>query len=104
MVGNVWEWVDDIFEDGQYNGKDLPKQGYIVQVDNDGIPLKTEVVADSSFNNDYFWLEDEGVRGVFRGGFWGLGDRVGVYSVHAGVEPDFVGVGVGFRCVESVMR
>lgn len=103
MVGNVWEWVGEVFTDGSYGGVELPNQGYVQSVDaSSGVPTKTGTSSQASFNDDYFWLEREGTRGVFRGGFWGLGDKVGVYAVHAGVTPDFVGVGVGFRCAASV--
>jgi formylglycine-generating enzyme required for sulfatase activity len=100
MVGNVWEWVDESISDGSYHDRTLPDQGYVTSVDQSGVPAGTSADSDPSFNGDYFWVEKTGVRGMFRGGFWGLGDKVGLYAVNATVETSFVGVGVGFRCVK----
>jgi formylglycine-generating enzyme required for sulfatase activity len=100
MVGNVWEWVDESIADGIYRDRLLPDAGYVSSVDQSGVAASVSEKPDSSFNNDYFWIEKTGVRGMFRGGFWGLGDRVGLYAVNATVETSFVGAGVGFRCVK----
>jgi hypothetical protein len=40
--------------------------------------------------------------GMFRGGFWGKADDVGIYAVYASSPPSFVGEAVGFRCVKAV--
>ena len=100
MIGNVWEWVDESIADGTYHDRALPEAGFVSSVDQSGVPASVSTEPDTSFNGDYFWVEKTGVRGMFRGGFWGLGDRVGLYSVNATIETSFSGVGVGFRCVK----
>jgi formylglycine-generating enzyme required for sulfatase activity len=100
MVGNVWEWVDETIADGQLGNRTLPDSGYVTSVDQAGIPATIGEAPDQSFNNDYFWIDKTGVRGMFRGGFWGLGDKVGLYAVNATVGTSFTGSGIGFRCVK----
>jgi formylglycine-generating enzyme required for sulfatase activity len=100
MVGNVWEWVDETVEDGMRLTHKLPDEGYVSAVDSAGVPTSVRPDPDPSFGGDYFWVNKTGSRGMFRGGFWGVGEKVGLYAVNATVETSFTGVGVGFRCVK----
>ena len=101
MVGNVWEWVRDTVKNKKYNEVLLPDAGYVTSADEAGVPSETDPTApDANYNNDRFWVEDTGVAGMFRGGYWGSKDEAGIYSIHAHIPPSFVGVGVGFRCVK----
>ena len=100
MIGNVWEWVDETIEDGTRLTHKLPDEGYVSAVDSAGVPTATHNDPDPSFGGDYFWVDKTGSRGMFRGGFWGVGEKVGLYAVNATVETSFTGVGVGFRCVK----
>jgi formylglycine-generating enzyme required for sulfatase activity len=100
MVGNVWEWVDETVVDGVYRRTTLPQEGYVAAVGTDGVPTETSDNPNQSFNDDYFWIQTEGVRGMFRGGYWGLSDRAGLYSAYSVMSPSFVGTGLGFRCVK----
>jgi len=102
MVGNVWEWVSGTVVSGVYDGKTVPKEGYILEVDATGFVIKTSDSPNASFNDDYYWGNTQGVRGIFRGGYWGIDERGGVYSTHAGTEPSFSGNAIGFRCVKSI--
>lgn len=102
-IGNVWEWVDESVDDGVYAGRELPQTGYVTSVDTDGVALSTrENEPDQLFGDDYFWEDNEGVRGMIRGGFYGSGDDAGLYSVNASVELSFVSTGIGFRCVKDI--
>jgi formylglycine-generating enzyme required for sulfatase activity len=101
MIGNVWEWVDETVQDGVYRKQTLPQEGYVSSVGTDGVPTETTKEGpDDNFNEDYFWINAEGVRGMFRGGYWGLEERAGVYGVYSVMSPSFVGPGLGFRCVK----
>lgn len=101
MIGNVWEWVDADVRSGVYDGVTLPDPGYVSGVDADGVPTATAEAGDSAFGEDYFFVEKEGVRGMFRGGFWSLEEKGGIYTVNATVPGSFTGVAVGFRCVKE---
>jgi len=100
MVGNVWEWVaDDVF-DGQWTGRQLPVEGYVVQVDQAGVATVISSTTPSrTFDQAYFWSEIEGVFGMIRGGFYGSQADAGVAAIHAATPPSFTGEAVGFRCV-----
>jgi formylglycine-generating enzyme required for sulfatase activity len=100
MIGNVWEWVDETVEDGKLGGVELPKQGYITEMNDEGIVLKTSPQPDPSHFNDYLWVETSETRGVIRGGFWGVAQKGGQYAANVTVPPSFAGNGVGFRCVQ----
>ncbi len=101
MAGNVWEWVAAEIENGVYNGRMMPGEGYVSNVDLSGMPVETSASPDSAFFRDYFWLDKNGVVGIFRGGYWGNGDNAGIFSSYAYSSADFVGPAVGFRCVKS---
>lgn len=103
QVGNVWEWVDETVVDGRLNDQELPPPGFITAVDNHGTPIATDPdELDPDHSGDRLWLNNRGVRGVMRGGFFGSGRDGGVYSFHAEMTPDFVGRAVGFRCMKSI--
>ncbi len=100
MVGNVWEWVaDDVF-DGLWEGRVLPSEGYVSQVDRAGIATVTGTTTpDQSFDEAYFWSGAAGAFGMIRGGFYGSRADAGVMAVHAATPPSFTGEAVGWRCV-----
>lgn len=101
MVGNVWEWVKGEINDGIYNGNELPKTGYITEVDINGMPVRTtETSPDPNFNEDYLWIKDSGIRGMARGGYWDNKADAGVYSMYLVSPSSYAGTGVGFRCVK----
>jgi formylglycine-generating enzyme required for sulfatase activity len=100
MVGNVWEWVDTTVSDGLYNSRTLPSEGFVAEADADGVPTLTGTTSALAFGNDYFFAEPSGVRGMFRGGFWGLAEKAGIFSVNTTIQPSFAGSAVGFRCVK----
>ena len=103
LVGNVWEWVSDTTNSGQYNGRALPTPGYVTLVDAEGVVLETRTVPDKSFGEDYAWVSDSGVQGIIRGGFYGSGTDGGIFSQNLAVPLNFSAVGVGFRCVRDLL-
>lgn len=100
MVGNVWEWVDANVNNGVLNGITLPSEGYVAEADTDGVPLRTAPAGDEVFHQDYFFIDPQGPKGVFRGGFWSSGDKAGAYAVFAASPSTFIGGAVGFRCAK----
>lgn len=102
MIGNVWEWVDEVIIDGYYeNKRRLPERGYIKEVDDRGIPTQTDSeFPDPNYNEDYFWISFEGTRGFLRGGYWDNSSRAGIYSIYLYYQPSSSGPGVGFRCAK----
>jgi hypothetical protein len=100
MVGNVWEWVDADVTAGLLNGTELPEEGYIAEADTNGIPTKTATSGSEIFRGDYFFIDKEGARGVFRGGWWNMAEKAGVYTLSATVPTSFYGSAVGFRCAK----
>lgn len=101
MIGNVWEWVEGTVSDGMYKGNALPNNGYILAVDDEAMPSATDLKAkDENYYNDYFWIKQNGVRGIARGGYWDNGADAGQYALYVVSEPSFAGTGVGFRCVK----
>ncbi len=101
MVGNVWEWVDGEVIEGVFNGITLPSEGYVHTADTSGMPTETATSSNETYNSDYFFADPVGVKGVFRGGFWSLKEKAGVYSVNTASPLSFVGVAVGFRCAQN---
>ena len=102
MIGNVWEWVDGTIFDGQHEGHPLPEQGFVQGVDDEGLAYQTDLQEPApNYNQDYFWIKQQGTRGIARGGYWGNGSDAGVYSAYLVVPPSFSGTGVGFRCVKA---
>jgi formylglycine-generating enzyme required for sulfatase activity len=100
MIGNVWEWVDGDVEDGFYEGKELPSDGFITEVDSSGMPVKVSNNPDRNYNNDYLWIKDTASRGIARGGYWNNKEKAGFYSVYIVSTPSYAGKGTGFRCVK----
>jgi len=102
IVGNVWEWVDETIENGQYEGRILPGSGYVTLVDAAGVVIETADKADANFGSDYAWVQAEGVRGILRGGFYGSGTDGGIFTQNMAAQLNFAAVGVGFRCVRDI--
>ena len=100
MVGNVWEWVDANVSDGVLSGKRLPAEGFVKDADTDGVAVETTSAGDDVFHSDYFFVDPQGPKGVFRGGFWSSGDKGGVYAFFAASPATFIGNAVGFRCAK----
>ncbi len=103
MVGNAWEWMQETVTAGAYKGVLLPEEGYIAGIDGDGMPIVTNHdIPDTSFFNDYFWLDPTETRGILRGGYWNSQSDAGQYATNITVPPTFTGEAVGFRCVKDV--
>ena len=102
MVGNAWEWVDGEITDSTYLGRSLPTEGYVSEVDESGVALKTQKTPEVVFNEDYFWTTSFGRFMMMRGGFYGSRSDGGVYAVHTKTEPTFASGAVGFRCVKDL--
>jgi len=101
MIGNVWEWVDGTINNGIYEGNKLPEEGYVQNVDSNGMPGETNIDgSDQNYNNDYFWIKKVGVKGIARGGYYNNKEQAGQFSAYLVSPPSFVGEGVGFRCVK----
>ncbi len=101
MVGNVWEWVSGEIIDGKFNGRELPEQGFVREVDINGLPIFTDRgQADPNHGEDYLWIRNSGIRGMARGGFWDNKKEGGIYASYLVSEPSFAGNGIGFRCVK----
>lgn len=100
MIGNVWEWVDATIVDGTYGERELPGEGYVVHADSEGLPVATAPGGAEIYAHDYFSVELSGVRGMFRGGFWGMTEKAGLWSANATQPHAFVGNAVGFRCAQ----
>ncbi len=102
VVGNVWEYVDGEVVDGFLEGRGLPVDGYVAEVDQSGMAVRTTSEPDVIYNNDYFWSASFGHYVVMRGGFYGSRGDGGVYAMHAKTEPSFASGAVGFRCVKDL--
>lgn len=102
MVGNVWEWVDEDVTGGVWNGRTLPASGYISEVDVDGVAISVAATPSQYYTRDRFWLDEEGVRGMTRGGYYKSGTDAGLFATFAASPPSFTGTAVGFRCVQSM--
>ncbi len=103
MVGNVWEWIDETVTDGRYDERTLPASGYVSLVDAEGVVVSTTANEPSAeFGEDYAWVDETGLRGILRGGFYGSGADAGVFAQNLSVPLDFRSAGVGFRCVKDI--
>lgn len=100
MVGNVWEFVEEEVENNRFDERDLPDEGYVDQVESDGLPSRTSDRPNPIYNNDYFWIEPEGRRVVMRGGFYGSKEDGGIYATHAEIDSNFASAAIGFRCAK----
>ncbi len=99
MIGNVWEWVDGQVFEGEWDGRVLPKSGYVRGADMDGIAYETGGGQDERFSADRLWSDASIVAGMMRGGYYDSKSNAGLYSVYAASPPTFSGDAVGFRCV-----
>ncbi len=100
-VGNVWEWTTGDIIDGVYQGRIVPEEGYVAQVDADGMATLTDKTKPSPlFYDDYFWSASQGSFGILRGGFYGSQSDAGVYAIQARTLPTAAGTAIGFRCVK----
>lgn len=102
-VGNVWEWVDETVVDGSYEGRPLPREGYVTSVDANGVAITSGENPDELYGNDYVWTVDAGVLGMIRGGFYNSAGDAGLYTVNASVPTSMATQGIGFRCVEDLI-
>jgi hypothetical protein len=102
LVGNVWEWIGDTVSEGRFNGRAIPQAGYVAVVDDAGVVVKTSEAPSLSLGSDYAWTDQQGVRGIMKGGFYGSGEDGGIYAQNMAVPLDFQAAGVGFRCVSDV--
>lgn len=100
MIGNVWEHTQETIEDGMYQGRMLPSEGYVSMVDAGGVALETAVDPSVLYHDDYFWAKDKGYFTLIRGGFYGSGTDGGVYTAHAQTDQNFASAAIGFRCVK----
>lgn len=100
MVGNIWEWIDATVSEGMYQNRTLPSEGYVVEADQDGVPSAVGE-SSSAFGGDYFFADLTGVKGMFRGGFWSMNEKAGMFTINTTMPTSFVGVAVGFRCVRE---
>lgn len=98
-VGNVWEWTHDDVFDGEYNGRPLPEEGYVQQVDKGGVATVTGTSSSEAFGQDYMWSKETGAYAMMRGGFYGSESDAGVYTLHAATLPTLTTGAIGFRCV-----
>lgn len=101
MVGNVWEWVDGQIENGRYGQRELPGEGYVDEVDVDGVASKVATSSNQVFGEDYLYIDRSGIRGMIRGGFWSLKEKAGIFNINATIPTSFVGNAVGFRCAKD---
>lgn len=99
-VGNVWEWTNDDVFDGTLEGRTIPEEGYVQQVDQGGVATETGDEPSELFGADYFWSEAAGVYALLRGGFYSSDEDAGVYTAHAATLPTTAGAAIGFRCVQ----
>ena len=60
--------------------------------------------ADGYESDEYFWLDSNGERVIFRGGDWGNGAGAGVFSLGGGDSRGCANSGLGFRaaCVRFI--
>lgn len=102
MVGNVWELVEGRVSDAVYDGRGLPVEGYVAEINEAGVAYQTQTEPNVVYNGDYFWSGSYGQYVMMRGGFYGSRNDGGVYAVHAKTEPSFASASVGFRCVVNL--
>ncbi len=102
MVGNVWEWVDAQVNEGQFDGRSVPDEGYVALVDAQGIVLETATMPQEAYGADYAKTARIGVYGIIRGGFYGSQTDAGIFAQNLAVPLDLRADGVGFRCVKGL--
>ncbi len=102
MIGNVWEWVSGSVKDGVFDGRNLPEQGYIQEVDDQGLSILTDPSRpNQNYNRDHFWILKKGLRVIARGGYWNTGSDAGIYSAYLLSLSSQASPGAGFRCVRE---
>jgi len=97
MIGNVWEWVDQVVTSDPTNGV---ASGYVTGYDfATGLPTSIGSSA-NAYGNDYFWAYDGAgaARAFFRGGRWGDGASDGAFALDLNYAPSDVRASIGFRC------
>lgn len=102
LIGNVWEWVDAQIVEGVYEGRSVPRSGYIQLADRDGVVLETGATSSALFDDVYALTNTSGVRGMIRGGYYGSGTDAGRYVQNLSVPLDISTAGIGFRCVRDL--
>ena len=53
--------------------------------------------ADGYESDEYFWLDSDGERVIYRGGYWRHGAYAGVFCLYGDYSRSHVGTSVGFR-------
>jgi formylglycine-generating enzyme required for sulfatase activity len=105
MIGNIWEWVDGAVVDGVFDGRQLPKEGYVSGInESDSFPSETDLEESALYNSDYFWVKESGGRAIARGGYWGNEAGAGQYAHYVVSSPSDALVAAGFRCVKNIER
>ena len=98
MIGNVWEWVDQVVTADPTNGvAGGPVTGYDFAT---GLPTSTGS-SSNAYGNDYFWAYNGagGVPAAFiRGGYWDYGAYAGSFALGLSYGPSYSSPYFGFRC------
>ncbi|HMO78322.1 MAG TPA: SUMF1/EgtB/PvdO family nonheme iron enzyme [Candidatus Paceibacterota bacterium] len=102
LVGNLWEWTQDIVYEGKYKDRALPISGYVSLVDAEGVVIETSNSPEPAFGFDYAWTSESGALGILRGGFYGSGQDGGIFAQNISVPLNFRAAGIGFRCVRDL--
>ena len=71
-------------------------------VDNNGVVVETGSEPNTTFGEDYAWINKNGVFGIIRGGFYGGESDAGIFSQNLAVPFDLRTTGLGFRCVKDI--
>ncbi len=101
MVGNIWEWVNDTSINGIVDNKILPERGYIDSTDGKGLPASTNPsLPNPNYNEDFFWIQKDGIKAFARGGYWNNQAAGGYYSIYLIHPPSYAGPATGFRCAK----
>lgn len=101
MVGNVWEWVNETIQKGNWNGRVLPETGFVSGADIFGVAFETKSSKQERYASDRFWSDKKITAGMMRGGFYNSTGQAGVFATYTASPPTFTGNAVGFRCVTS---
>ncbi len=101
MIGNVWEWVKGTVNDGYFKDKKLPNSGFVDSTDGESFPgITNKENPNPNYNEDYFWIKSNGLRGIARGGYWDNKSEAGQYSIYIVTPPSYIGLATGFRCAK----
>ena len=102
LVGNLWEWMDEVVYEGEYKGRLLPESGYVSLVDSEGVVVRraqNQTRASSLIMLGQQPVECMAYCGVV---LWQWGDG-GIFAQNMTVPLDFTAAGVGFRCVKDII-